>query len=201
MINELGDKICFNATEATFKKYFFNKKENAHEKQKKDELTKMLFDFYGKEFEDPTDKKYYDFFDYDFAGYNYLDNYGYYKIIHDYSSYYFVINFGEDINRAFRSINRNIIDKKSMRYEKENRRSLKKEFKEHYPKKPYMPEMSRLKYSFDKWRDYYDGELPEEVLDAYRNTLKYLSLELEDNIDWIYNADSKTETKVKRLKK
>ena len=200
----IKDIYSFPIDSKVFNEYFLRRKRNEHEQEKLDELTDMIMGFYQKEFGDTTGKSCHDLFNYDFSGLGYCDPRGYYAIHHDYLNYYYVLCYGKDINDAFRGINCDVVSFQSDRYEEENRKEFKKDFKARYPKVKYVPKLYKLKFAFEKWKDYYDGELPEEIIDLYQFDMQYLSARINDDWSWIFGDDKElveSKTKIKKKSK
>lgn len=157
----------------------------------------MILKFYQKVFVKEQKIINRDIFDYDFFNYGYIDDYGYYTIHDGGNGYYIVLCCGEDINKAFINICKSIIDKNAKDEEKQNHREIKKIYKNRFGKK--YQELYFTNYALSKWNDFYDGNIPSEIIDIYLNELA------NNNIDSSYNTNthelSVNKTLTKKLKK
>ncbi len=197
MISELNNKDLFYKENDTFIKYFLRRIRNENELTREIQLSSMILKFYQKVFVKDQKVINRDIFDYNFFNYGYIDNYGYYTIHDGENGYYIVTCYGEDINKAFINICQSIIDKNAKDEEKQNHREIKKIYKNRFGKK--YQELYFTNYALSKWNDFYDGNIPSEIIDIYLNELA------NNNIDSSYNTNthelSVNKTLTKKLKK
>ena len=166
MISELENKNLLHKDSKTFNKYFCREEKTPNEIEKQKELSRLVLDFYNKVFNKNIKNICHDLFDYDFGTYDYLDNYGYYVITYDYHNYYYIEHY-DDIYGAFVSVARKILTKKSRVYEMKNHKSLKKDFKNRFGDMMYNCFVPMYEYELSKWAIYFDGNIPEEIINRY----------------------------------
>lgn len=201
MIDELHNKDLFYKENDTFIKYFCQRIRTENELTREIQLSRMVRKFYQKVFNKEQNIINRDIFDYDFFNYGYIEDYGYYTINDGGNGYYTVTCYEEDINKAFINICQSIIDKNAKYEEKKNHREIKKIYKNRYGKSKNYQELFLTNYALAKWNEYYDGSIPEEIVDMYLNRLNInennkLDYDLS-NEELIVNQKAKT----RKLKK
>ena len=169
MIRELHNKDLFYKENDTFIKYFLRRIRNENELTREIQLSRMILKFYQKVFNKEQRIITRDIFDYDFFNYGYIDDYGYYTIHDGGNGYYTVICYGEDINKAFINACQSIIDKNAKEEEIKNHREIKKIYKNRFGRK--YQELYFTNYALSKWNDFYEGNIPNEIINNYLNEL------------------------------
>lgn len=174
MIKELINKDYLHKDSKTFNNFFVERPKTANEIAKERLLNSKLLDFYNKVY-DP-EKEYIDItmFDLDLNSYGYIDNYGYYSVCYDSFGYYIAHNFEDDLDSIFVSLARSILAKKRNEYLYQNKKIVKKEFKEKHHNLKDFDIIYSSEYDLAKWNIYYDGNIPKEISYMY---------EMEDNYD------------------
>lgn len=188
MIKELKNKNLFHKDNELFKKYFIEKAKSKEETANTKKLSDLVLSFYQKIYDKDTKYVNYNMFDYDFCTYGYLENYGYYIINYDTHNYYFVAQYDE-ISEAFVALIRIILNKKSQVYEQANRRNLKQDFKKRFPNVKYDKFFCQYEYELNKWSEYFDGNIPQELINKYNAAINYFNI--TDKLSLVYDPLTK----------
>ena len=197
MISELHNKDLFYRENDTFIKYFCRRIRNENELIREIQLSRMVLKFYQKVFSKEQKIINRDIFDYDFFNYGYIDDYGYYTIHDGGNGYYTVICYGEDINKAFINACQSIIDKNAKEEEIRNHREIRKIYKNRFGRK--YKELYFINYALSKWNDFFDGNIPSEIINIYLNELENNHISSKYNINT--HEISVDSTLTKKLKK
>ena len=147
-------------------------KGRAEDTAKYEELDKKVLEFYQKTYKEGTTHLSYAMFDFDFYGFGYNINDGYYIVDYDTSNSFIMMSYGEDIEGAFIYLANKILDKNRMEYERENRKSIKKDYNTRFSKVKYYDRLLKAEYDLTRWNKYYEGNVPEELIELY---LKYIN--------------------------
>lgn len=166
MIKELENITLLPSNSPLLTKYFFKRKKNRKTILKEELMKRKLITFYHKVYHEDN---YYQPF-------NYLDNYGYYRLKPlKQGKYYHVYNYGENINKAFIELIKDDLWGESNAYESDYHGSL----------------VQRIEYILDKWDKYYNGKLPEEIISYYENYLNNNQWTKDQNVIWTYDKETK----------
>ena len=171
MISELHNKDFFYKENPTFIKYFYKRIRNENELIKEIQLSRLILKFYQKVYDEKQKVINRDIFDYDFFNYGYIEDYGYYTINDGNNGYYIVICYGEDINKAFINIVESIINKNAKESEIKNHREIKRIYKKRFGSPKNYKELYYTNYALSKWNKFYDGNIPNQIVDMYLNKL------------------------------
>ena len=112
-------------------------------------------------------------FDYDFYKYGYLDDYGYYTIDYDNWGYYLINCYEDNYYDAFIALAIKVLDKKAEEYIQKNRKLLKKDFKTRFQNIKYNDNLYVYEYELLKWKEYFDGIVPEKIIEKYNNRIAF----------------------------
>ena len=200
MINELQGKDLFYKENDTFKEYFCKRIRNENELTMEILLSRMVLKFYQKVFVKEQKIINRDIFDYDFFNYGYIDNYGYYTIHDAGNGYYAVICYGEDINKSFIDVCQSIIDKNAKAEERENHREIRKIYKNRFGRQKKYKELFFINYALSKWNEFYDGNIPSEIVSMYLKELEGKDMPTSYDLDSHQITIGKG-VKTKKLKK
>ncbi|MBR7042184.1 MAG: hypothetical protein IKI04_01655, partial [Bacilli bacterium] len=175
MIKELIHKDYLHNTSKTFNEFFIERPKTENEIEKNILLKGSVLSFYNKVYN--ANKAFVDIrmFDDDMHSYGYIDNYGYYVIRYDSFGYLVVHNHGEDISGAVIELIQSILTKKRMNELSKNKKDIKKEYRKHYKMK-YFDIIYHAKYDLDKWNTYFDGNIPERIINIYN---EYMNMGLD----------------------
>ena len=188
MIKEFKNEDLLHQESAVFKKYFVDKQLSDKEKENTNKLSNLLLHFYQKLYGKETKSINDNIFNYDFYTYGYLENYGYYVINHDNCSYYLIKGYEDNIQNAFISLAIKVLDKKAEEYIRSNRKLLKKDFKNRFPNIKYIDSLYIYEYELLKWKEYFDGIIPQLIIDEYN---KHFNYDLNNNeIKFKYDQSS-----------
>ena len=181
------------------KKYVKNTKSN-DEFAKTELLSKMILDFYKKVFNNEVNYINNCIFSFDFYTYGYNLSDGYYVIYSGYSGYYEVITYKNNIDNAFMDIMANIIERQSYENVYNNRAYIEKEYKDRFGNINILWNIYESEYALDKLDKYYDGNIPEQIINKYLNKIK-----IENGLVY-YDIENKEiiikkQTKIKSLEK
>ena len=167
MIDGLHNRDLFYKENDLFKKYFLQRIRNENELLKELALSKMFLNFYQKVFNPNQKQVAYGMFDFDFFGYGYIDDYGYYTIHDGNNGYYVVTCYDDNINKAFINVAQSCIDRNAKFEEIQNRKEIKKMYKNRFGCLKNYRELYYINYALIKWNDFYDGKIPNEIVEAY----------------------------------
>lgn len=186
LLKTTSRKHIFSQNDELFQKYFFFHVPNELEKNKVEELKKLLKDFYNKAYETKGDLK--EFIPYAYS-IGYLEKYGYYTMVDGDRGIYEVTSLGKNLNPAFKFIMTELLTTDSTYYETENRQTLKKEFSSRFGDIEYFHCLYFAEYCMEKLNKYYEGNIPEEIVRYYEEYLNNNSWSEENNIAWIYDPN------------
>lgn len=204
MIKELAKKDEFFYSDPVFRKYFVDRKRTEFEKSKELEVYNMVFDFFKKTFNISVDNfknLIYRMGYFSFGGY--LDNYGFYSLSDADRGYYDIEYYGEDINVAFYRLVDDILFDFAYDNERENRRKNMIDFDTRFDGKDnkYFPSLYETEYMIDKWDKYYEGNIPEYIINYYEEQINDFVWSQENNVYWGYNRETRKFESIKRHNK
>ena len=188
-----------NGKNNELKERFFNRQNSELELQKENELTAKILSFYQKVYDNNLKHVNINIFNFDFNGYGYIEDFGYYTITYDAWNYYFVKNYGENLEAAFHDAADNIITKKLSIDDFQNNHSS-HESKRRFPNIKNGKRLLILEYTLNKWAKYYDNAIPKEILDQYTRCLEAISKYSRHPISLAYDEKSREITCKKHLK-
>lgn len=199
MLEYIKEKNTFFQNDIVFKKYFSERKQSKMEKKKLKEFKMLIKDFCKKVYGDDN----YNSFLINYASIGYLEDYGYYTITDADRGYCDVFNFGENINEAFKNIIIDVLFNHSINYEFENREILEQDFIKRFDIE-YFGCLYFAENSLKHWNKYYDGNIPDNIINYYENYLNSIWWSEENNINWSFNLDTKKfnykiNTKIKKI--
>ena len=209
MIKELEGEM----TVELLNKYFFNHKQTKNERKKCKDLYNMFKYFTKKVYGENED-----IFSYN-EWFGYLDEYGYYILVDGDPGKClpYLENYGIDKDIAFYQIISRFLDLNSHYYEFNNRSELEKDFVNRFGEFDFKPlyglERNRYfgcnyfaEYAMDKWDKYYDGSVPEKIIEDYEKYLNDIWWSKEQGVMWNYDINNKKfncqrNQKIKKLTK
>lgn len=198
MIKELNGKYKFFQDDPLLEKYFFDKELTENERKKCSELYELVNNFCKKVYGKKSS----------YIGICYLDNYGYYELKDIDRGWFDLMPLGEDVNKVALYAVDEILFKNGFRYELENRERLKQEFDERFKDLSFEPNrgfhiLHVTEYILSKWEIYYDGKLPEEIINKNESYMNNLWWTKEHHGKWEYDINTKKinfiKDKVKKL--
>lgn len=193
MIKELKGKHYFFRNDPV-SKYFYDRKTTEHEEQKMDELKTKMRAFAKKVGISDCGLE--------LAGY--LDDYGYYKLWDEHRSKIGLMYLGEDIDEVFDVCIRMTLSSISNRYEFLNRKELQNDFKIRFHDigfvdevrtncilDNYCPQFYYYEYELGIYDKYYEGNIPQEIVERYTNSLNNFWWSKEQGVKWEYDYNTK----------
>ena len=168
-----------------------------NELAKENELTQLLLAFYQKTFDENAKAITHEMFDPNFKTYIYVDGCGYYAIKygHKYDTKHY-----PSLNEAFINIAEIMLHKKSADYERKNHKELKRDFKKRFENQKYIFLIAEYEYELSKWNKYFDGNIPEEVIDGYDKGVNVICLSYDINLRVAFNPTTMKFEKIARPK-
>ena len=174
---------------------YHNESKSNLELEKEKLLNILILNFYNKVFDSNISKINLDIFPFDFYGYGYNTSDGYYIIYGGLHNQYEVATFKDDINCVFIEIAEKIIERKSFDNVYNNRKMLRADYKERFGNVNYLWQIYESEYTIDKFDKYYDGSIPEELLNKYINRINIEGIIYDKN-----NKEIKIDKQEKRRK-
>lgn len=174
-MGEIKNILFLHKDSEKFKTQFCNHVSNENEKSKERELSQKVLNFYQKVYDNNAKSIKCDYFDYDFSGYGYIDNFGYYIVSYDGWGYYYVICYEEQTDKAFVNIVQSILTKKRDTYLQDNKKSIKKEYRERFNNKQCSQFAFEFEYDLDKWNKFYDGNIPDDLMQIYQRRIDFFN--------------------------
>ena len=161
--------------------YLYRQNKTQKEKEKESQLNKKILEFYQKAYNQQAKNITIDIFNYDLFDYGYKENAGYYAVYDGTFGYFDIIVFGDNVSRAFRNLGKNIIDRKSEDNINKNAKTIKKEYKNRFSHTNKYLKLYYLEYALRKWDQYYDGNIPQEILDEYLDDIDKITLSYDQS--------------------
>ncbi len=184
------ENICIIHKDNPDLKKYTTKDKREEELSKEKELSDLILNFYKKVYDKKAKSIDSNYFSFDFNSYGYNISDGYYAIYGGKYGYYEVVIFKDNIKEIFISIAESIIEKNSYYNVEENKKRIKSEYIDRFGNYDYIWKLYETEYTLDKWNKYYDGNIPQELIDKYINRIKidnavvsYNSNTLEINVD------------------
>ena len=137
------------------------------------ELNKRVLEFYRKVFDKNAEEMNLFMFGFNFLGAGYEPGKGYYIIYDSAYGYHEVVLYGENQEAAFVAIISNIIEKKSQKNLFDNKESIIEEYSQRFAGVNNVCPMYHVEYVLDKFDKYYDGDIPQVIVDKYLRSVKY----------------------------
>lgn len=198
MIKELEGKTSFFQTDPLLLKYFFDVTPTEHELEKMREVCEPCEKFIEKTGLE-KDLRY---VPYAFDSPAYLDNYGYYLLIDADRGNWDLIPLGEDVEKIKRTTIYRMLGSLGIEYELRNRKELRKEYDERFKEMNFKPlydlETNRyfnclyyVEYGISKFDIYYDGKIPDDIIDYFERRLNSIWWSKEQGVTWYYNRETK----------
>lgn len=200
---DLKNMYLINNDSKQFHDIFDRTKKTESEASKEKILFNMLLDFYQKLYDKRIENITLDLFDFDVVTIGYLDKFGYYMAMYDVNGYYALYAYGENINNAFFDIAGSILTREFNLYEKKNHKAIKSDYKTRFAGLKYDKYLVQIEYEISKWNMYYDGNLPDEFINIYKNYLDFI-FNLKTTGSFTFDENQKRivykyNTKVKKL--
>ena len=168
-------------------------------------LDNLLVNFMQKVYNPEIKKIDYFMFDCDLYNYGYVDDYGYYTIRYDTFGKYLVRCYGEDLYEIFISLATNILNKKRRNYFYANQKNIKKDYRERFKYIGFADELFSAEYDLRAWDTYFDGMIPEEIVDKYEKHANNSYKLIKRNSEVTYDSNQKqlvfVDVKKRSLKK
>ncbi len=196
MKEEFEDITFYNKDSELLKKYANNNK-NDFEKNKEKVLNELILNFYRKVFNNKIENISLDNFTFDFYGYGYNMSDGYYIVYDGNFRCYKVIAFKDNINSVFIKIIEDIIKRKSYDNIYNNKNKICDEYKKRFSNSNELWQIYEAEYAIDIFDKYYDGNIPEDIIDRCLNRI------FIENAIISYDKDNKQiiiDRKIKRRK-
>ena len=171
------------------------------ENQKYDALASKVLDFYQKVYDTERQHLSYAMFDYEFYGFGYNKNDGYYVVDYDSSNSFVLLSFGESLDDAFLFLANKILDKKRIEYEQEHKRELRKEYKERFKALKAFDRLSKAEYDLNMWNKYFDNNVPDNIINYYLSYVNNTYGLYESNGYFEYNKEFIYKEKTRSLVK
>ena len=180
MIKELENhNLSFFQDDPLYLKYFRNRKFNKNELKKTKKLYKKIDKFCEK-----TDVYY--IYGLDLG---YMDDFGYYQITDADRGNYDVWHLGENENEVFIKIINDILFSVFNSIEVHNRKVVEEEYHKRFGDIEYDWLLFPREMALYKWKEYYDGNLPEELIKMYEEKANGTWWNKEYNIFFKSNGD------------
>jgi len=194
MIKELENSNCsFFQKDPLFRKYFMDREKTENEESKEDEIYYLISGFCKKVFGNA-----YNIYMPDIE---YLDDFGFYELVEADRGNFDVYNYGEDINEVFeRSIIKLLFQLYSNK-EVHNRKRIEEEYHQRFGDIEYDWLLYPREEALNAWKVYYDGNIPDRLVDLYEKKLNYRVWNIEKNIFFKYNGEEFILDKNKTMKR
>ena len=165
MIKELEDYFkekggYFYYVDPLFEKYFGERKLNEYEEEKVKEVYDKINSFLEKE----------NITNHNYVTISYLEDFGYYGKSYSDRGHFDIVPLGEDSNEAFIYTIDDILFVLYHNVELYNRREIQEEFYKKFGDIEYDSTLFPNERSLLKWKDYYDGNLPQRIIDYYEGS-------------------------------
>ena len=193
MNNEFNNIYLIHKGDERLKKYAFKGKTEI-ELNKQKVLTDLILSFYKKVYNNEVSKVSTDMFYYDLLKYGYNLDDGYYIIYGGRHGYYELVVFKDNIDGIFINTIESIIEKHSSDNIYHNKASINEEYIKRFGNINNIWQIYNIEYILDKWNKYYDGNIPQELLDKYLNKINI------DNMLVSYDMVKKEITLSKQIK-
>ena len=119
----------------------------------------------------------------------YLEDYGYYATTDADRGCKNIINLGEKVDDAFVSFINDSLFSYAVDFECTNRDKLKKDFANRFGDMEYFHCLYYAEYELNQWSKYYDGNIPNNIIEEYEKYLNSILLDDKGKRNWIFDIE------------